>query len=60
MEEVNSQLPLYPYNIQQNLGFEQRGSNLKLHCFLLFSFTSIFKTFLLILGIYIISNFSVP
>ena len=60
MEEVNSQLPLYPYNTQQSLGFEQRESNLKLHCFLLFRFTSIFKAFLLILGIYIISNFSVP
>ena len=36
IEELNSQLPLYSYNIQQSLAFEERECNLKIHCFLLF------------------------
>lgn len=58
IEELNSQPPLYSYNIQQSLGFEEREYNLKIHCFLLFRFTSILKI-LLILGIYIIYSLSV-
>ena len=58
IEELNSQLPLYSYNIQQSLGFEEREYNLKIHCFLLFRLTSILKI-LLILGIYIIYSLSV-
>jgi len=41
LEELNCQLPLYSYNIQQSLGFEERECNLKIHCFLLFRFTNL-------------------
>lgn len=41
IEELNSQLPLYSYNIQPSLGFEERECNLKIHCFLLFRFTNL-------------------